>query len=577
MHRKLPLLLVLALLLLAGCSTTNPTTEPPPTNPPATYTPPDITPEEMQQRYNEVYSSLSEDDKRLVAEKDLIWNGYEFSRPSSVVMPSRASQSSVTTFQAQAAFDCPLEDSNPNNDKDHGTFYLLGSKPGTAEQPIQVVTASFELPAGKNISNVWDDQELYALITGWGSDIGPDASAFDAGLGYQDTGWYMMTNRFVGGADLIPEEAVTAHPYRLRNLDGSGNVIPEDQNTAPYNVNMTVELLDGKIRATIEPVGSTAWVNPFKGVTNLDAATGKPAPLVLGGAEVDGENEGNPKYNPDGTYSGMDWPFPDQVVPGINASGVDNRVSVQVNAARDYDAPAIATKAPGIRVYNAKINGKPWNAASEQNEFFGFTLTCPKNNAANAYNVGAGTTDSETGLSVDIDIKQGNVHDTDKDGANDGDEVFAGTDPSVPDFVSSGSNSPGWCYVPFGSFKPCPEDDSPLHIGGTPTSENALLLTGENCTGTFEFVNTGSSDIVYQVSGVYGDLKIRSGNAVGTVAAGQSIPMTIQYVGEAKFYEEVPGNFGEGTRIVERKIVVFERSTPLGMVTAQADASCAGQ
>ena len=545
------------------------------------YTPDNIDPADMQRRYNEVYNSLGEREKRLVDNGEMLWNGYEFSVPSPLLTPTRVPQGGLTALQAQNPFNCPLEDTDPNNNKDHGTFFLLASKPGTAQQRVQKVSASFELPAGKNISNA-QGQELFAILTAWGSDLGANSSTFDAGLGFQKSGWYMFTNRFVGGANLPPEEAYTARLYRLRNLDSSGNIIPEAQNTAPYKVNVTVELLDGKIKTTVEPTGNTAWVNPFNDEIQRDSATGKPAPAVLGGDEVNSDNKGNPIYNSQGQPTGAFNPFPDQVVPGINANGVDNRVSIQVDAARDYEAPYKDTKAPGIRVYNARINDKPWNATSEQNEFFGFKLICPSKSPEQVYTVSQGDTSTDTGITVDINVKNYSVHDYDRDGENDGDEVFAGTDPNIADSVAwgPGYNGPGWCYVPFGSFTPCPTSTSPLKVGNTgqSSSDSVLLLTGSNCTGTFSFVNTGSSNVTYQISPRPGyGLKIRSGNAKGTIAVGQSVSVTMQYVGEkSQFNKTVPGPFGS-QQIVERKVGIFENGINLAMVTAKADSSCASQ
>lgn len=534
------------------------------------YIPPVIDPADMQRRYNEVYASLGEREKRLVDNKEMLWNGYEFSVPSPLLRPTRVQTGNLTALQAQNPFLCPLEDKDPNNDRDHGTFFLLASKPGIASQPIKSVSASFELPVAKNISNA-KGQELFAILTAWGSDLGDRSSTFDAGLGYQASGWYMFTNRFVGGANLPPEVAYTARSFRLRNLDNAGNVIPEDQNAAPYNVNVTVELLDGKIRTTVEPMGNTAWFNPFakdgEDPVNRDASTGKPLPLVLGGTEVGDLNGGNNNI-----------PFPEQSVPGINANGVDNRVSIQVDVARNYEAPYKDTKAPGIRVYNAQINGNPWNATSD----FDFKLICPSRSPEQVYTVGQGDTSTRSGLTVDVNIKKYNVHDYDGDSVNDGDEEFAGTDPVTPDSVAwgPGYNGPGWCYVPFGSFTPCPTSTSPLKLGdtGQSSSSSVLLLTGSNCTSTFSFVNTGSSSVTYQISTRPGyGLRIRSGNAKGTIAAGQSISVTVQYVEEkSQFNKTVPGPFGS-QQVVERKVGVFENGINLAMVTAKADASCTGQ
>lgn len=380
----------------------------------------------LRRRQAEAYAALSAEDQARVGAGQLVWNGYGYSLRPPVLVPGRPGHA-PSPLAAQAEFTCPLDyrSERPGDAPDWGTFYLRGTRPGTRGAPLAHASASLVVPASTSISREqWEHslaQEPFVLIAGWGADIGAASSAFDAGLGWQAgggsrgghggkrAGWYMLTNRSVPGTD-DPHQTYTAYLYRLRNLDEDGRVVPEDRNTAPFTIDLEVEVVeDGRIRVTARPTGDTAWVQPYTGEVLLDPETDRPAALVLGGDEVGTPNRGN--YD---AVAGAYRPFPQQAVPGMRADGVDNRWAVQVNLARDHQAPAKGSRIPGIEIYNLQAGGRPWEITDDHSpgSVQGFALDCPPD-PDRAYDVHGGSTatsDPREAFTIDIDIERDDVH-----------------------------------------------------------------------------------------------------------------------------------------------------------------------
>jgi hypothetical protein len=116
---------------------------------------PEVDPEQVAQRFAEAYAALSEDGKARVADGRLVWNGYDFSRPSTLFWPGRNRQE-ITPLAAQDPFECPLEKEgvDPAEVEDWGTFFLLASVAGTKDRPVNRASATFVLPPSTSISDM---------------------------------------------------------------------------------------------------------------------------------------------------------------------------------------------------------------------------------------------------------------------------------------------------------------------------------------------------------------------------------------------------------------------------------------
>jgi hypothetical protein len=172
--------------------------------------------EQILQRYNEALAALSPESRRLLAEGELVFNGYTFGPRSPVggaYVPEGLGTQQTLTPQPQSPFECFLNEGDQilkkNNQgaieydpitgepiylpgkKDFGTFYHLGSRTGTGSAPVSNARASLVLPTKGKITNPDpDNQRPYVMITGRSPAIGPAEDGgvyganFDAGLGY---------------------------------------------------------------------------------------------------------------------------------------------------------------------------------------------------------------------------------------------------------------------------------------------------------------------------------------------------------------------------------------------------------
>lgn len=401
--------------------------------------------------YYRAYANLSPAERQLYADGELIFDGLSFILPPQIL---KSGGSGLGPQDAQSPFTCPY----PNGLPDHGTFYMLATRPGMGMNgDINQMSMSTSLPpAGmvslpplKDADGNERSESLYIGFGAWGSDsaehvtiggIRYKPAAFDAGIGLHDaTGYYMVTNRAVetvDGVSLPNHVAVTAQPYRLRNLGQDGRPIPHTDNTKPYDIELSIEVIDDNhVIYTVTPKGNTVWVlEQWDKALQKVVITILDGPLSLGGTEVREPNvgnfptdeygnpldaepeEGGQPVTPDSHTEVAFRDFPEQLVPGMRTDGRFNRWSIQVNVATpNWYSPSSGTTASDIVIYDTKINGEPFNATNPNGEYYGFILTCPNNYSA-AYSVNDGDTSSPTkemGLKFDINIQDDNVHECD--------------------------------------------------------------------------------------------------------------------------------------------------------------------
>lgn len=397
--------------------------------------------EEIRQRYDAAYARLTPQLKRLLEEGRLHFDGFDFVTPPSLNRASSENNSSVQqgdisaqqiqNYGPQNPFECFVKEGDKvietvNGEekfiqRDFGTFYHLGSTPGTADRPSSVVTATFVLPPSKMIKNTAAGQDPYVMVTGKSpatyAEIDPLTGEeikyggnFDAGLGHQENGWFMAVNRFNPDPEL--SSGMTTHLYRLRNytVDGQGNkvIVPEDQNSESYMVDIRVEIdQDSHLRYTVKPIGNTVWVEVKGDGTNILQLDdqGNPKELILGGDEEGTEDRGGKWKDPNAT-------FPELTVENFDREGVNNRFAFEIDVARDEVSPASGTQVRGIGIYNAKINDRRWQANVPGGDEFGYITTCPQSIEDVYENIQGDTSETNpgTGFSIDINVTKDNIH-----------------------------------------------------------------------------------------------------------------------------------------------------------------------
>lgn len=453
----------------------------------------------------EAYARLSDELKEAVDRGKLVWSGYEYLLVSPLVLPEVASRSSgIDTLQTGVLdWQCPLEKGErPNDVEDHGIFYLRSTRPGAAGNPkdanngpINQVSASFILPPSEQIKmplapgEEFVSQEPFVMIGGWGAQGG---AAFDTGLAWQDTGWYFFTNR--SSATGAPDDMkYPSYPYRLRPKNGDVN--------APLEVDIVVTVdRNDHFNVTVTAKDNTEWVNPY---TN-EKLGGQS--LSFGGSE---ENSPLPE-NDTRRDDHPTWPV--QSLKGLRADGVGNTFNLQVTsdrADRQNRTPLKGTKVPDIKIYNLEAGDKdaglqPWDVTSGTG-VDGFDRDCPgpqgggggrddeeragrNGNAFNFIEDGSGgntaATDAADAFTIDIDVKEENVHSdldgdgtsNEEEGANDEGGPRDENGNGIPDYLdntigSANYSLKGKCYIPFGRFGPCEEDEDAVTFNVESTAE----------------------------------------------------------------------------------------------------------
>ena len=158
-------------------------------------------------------------------------------------------------------------------------------------------------------------------------------------------------------------------------------------------------------------------------------------------------------------------------------------------------------------------------------------------------------TSAEGAFTIDIDVKEDNVHaDLDGDGipneeegANDEGGPRDSDGDGIPDYLQGSGNIIYWgngeCYYLYGFFGPCVTTPGTMSVSGpvvmggfsgsASTSLNTQALAADACEGTFTVTNTTDSEINYAVVG-RGSIQ-PSANGRGRLSTGESVDVTMVY------------------------------------------------
>lgn len=183
------------------------------------------------------------------------------------------------------------------------------------------------------------------MITGWPPLIPSEEGetpTFDAGFGWQPSGWYFFTNRFYDSGNGM-ESHWFASVYRLESLAADP--------TAPLTVDLAVHIdADNHFVATATATGDTIWRNPH---------TGTYTSVITIGAGQQG------------------------YLPGLAADGIDNVFTVQFNIGVDKpNDPFEGTTVGDIGLYDLRAGkspteNAPWDMTNPGNKWYGFEKKCP--------------------------------------------------------------------------------------------------------------------------------------------------------------------------------------------------------